>query len=181
MQELPPKEQERLFKKIDFERGKGKTTNYSATYGASGDTISGAANLSKFEGSELHKAYWDKNWSINAIAEDQKVKNCLGGKWLYNPISKFWYSLRFEKDKFSTLNQGSGVYAFDMWIKNFMEFRPQLTGQMHDEVILTVKKGNREAAEKLLRDAIVKTNEQLKLNRDLDIDVQFGDSYAEIH
>lgn len=49
------------------------------------------------------------------------------------------------------------------------------------EIILTVKKGNREQCEKLLRDAIKATNEELKLNRELDIDVQFGDNYAEIH
>ena len=101
--------------------------------------------------------------------------------WLWNPISKLWYSLRYEKDIFSTLNQGSGVYCFDTWIKHFRKKRPQLTGQMHDEVILEVKKGHREGAEKLLRDAIDETNKELKLNRDLDIDVQFGDTYAEIH
>lgn len=150
-------------------------------YGASGKTVARGANIPVHEGETLVKKYWDRNWAVAKVAEDQKTKTCLDSMWLFNPISKFWYSLRFEKDKFSTLNQGSGVYAFDMWIKNFMEVRPQLTGQMHDEVILTVKKGNRKAAEKLLRDAIVKTNEQLKLNRELDIDVQFGDNYGEIH
>ncbi len=49
------------------------------------------------------------------------------------------------------------------------------------EVILTVKKGNRDKVTKMLKEAIAKTNEQLKLNRDLDVDVQFGNSYAEIH
>lgn len=49
------------------------------------------------------------------------------------------------------------------------------------EVILTILKGHREACEKLLRDAIKETNEELNLNRELDIDVQFGDNYAEIH
>ena len=49
------------------------------------------------------------------------------------------------------------------------------------EVILTIKKGHREGCTKLLRDAIKKTNEQLNLNRELDIDVQYGNSYANIH
>lgn len=101
--------------------------------------------------------------------------------WLFNPVSKFWYSLRYPKDIFSTLNQGTGVYCFDIWIYNFRKERPQLTGQMHDEVILTVKKGEREKIKKLLKKAIAKTNRQLKMNRELDIDVQFGDNYAEIH
>ena len=101
--------------------------------------------------------------------------------WLLNPVSGFWHSLRAEKDIFSTLNQSTGVFCFDLWIKNILELRPQLTGQMHDEIILTVKVGHREAVEKFLRDAIKKTNEQLQLNRDLDVDVQFGDRYSEIH
>jgi len=97
------------------------------------------------------------------------------------PSKQNRYSLRHKKDRFSTLNQGTGVFCFDNWIKNFREKRPQLTGQMHDEIILTIKKGHREGCEKLLIDAIDKTNEELKLNRELGVDVQFGDSYAEIH
>jgi DNA polymerase I-like protein with 3'-5' exonuclease and polymerase domains len=52
---------------------------------------------------------------------------------------------------------------------------------MHDEVILCIKKGNREKAEALLREAIRETNEELKLNVSLNIDIQFGGSYAAIH
>lgn len=167
--------------KFGMERSKAKTANYACVYGAAGSTVARGANIPVEEGNRLVEVYWERNWAVKKVAEVQRVKNCLGGKWLFNPISKFWYSLRSDKDRFSTLNQGSGVYCFDMWIQNFMKKREQLTGQMHDEVILTIKKGKRDLAEKLLRDAINETNEQLKLNRDLDIDVQFGDSYAEIH
>jgi DNA polymerase III epsilon subunit-like protein len=158
-----------------------KTANYSCTYGAGGKTLATTLDISLKEGTDIVQAYRDKNWSIEAIAESCKTKQCLGGDWLYNPVSKFWYSLRHKKDRFSTLNQGTGVYCFDIWIYNFRKKRPQLTGQMHDEVILTVRKGHREACEKLLRDAITRTNKQLKLNRTLDVDIQFGKSYAEIH
>jgi hypothetical protein len=101
--------------------------------------------------------------------------------WLWNPVSKFWYSLRHNKDRFSTLNQGTGVYCFDIWIANFRKKGIKLTGQMHDEIITKTKKGQRENVEGILRDAMVLTNKQLKLNRELGIDVQFGDNYAEIH
>lgn len=167
--------------KHSVQRAKAKTANYACVYGAVGATVARGAGISKKEGEDLVEKYWERNWAVKKVAEVQKVKNCLGGMWLWNPVSKLWYSLRYDKDRFSTLNQGTGVFCFDVWIKNFREVRPQLTGQMHDEIILTVKKGHREEVEKLLRDAIIKTNEQLKLNRELDIDVQFGDSYAEIH
>lgn len=101
--------------------------------------------------------------------------------WLLNPVSGFWYSLRYPKDIFSTLNQGTGVYCFDIWIYNFRRKRSQLTGQMHDEVILCSKVGNRKKIKKLLKDSIKLTNKQLNLNRDLDVDVQFGNNYSEIH
>ena len=168
-------------KKCSGERSKAKTANYACVYGAKGATVARAAGFSLKEGEELVDKYWLRNWSVKKIAEEQLVKQCLGGMWLFNPVSKFWYSLRYDKDRFSTLNQGTGVYCFDVWIRNFRVLRSQLTGQMHDEVILHIKKGHRKGAEKLLRDAIVKTNEELKLNRDLDIDVQFGDNYAQIH
>lgn len=158
-----------------------KTANYSCTYGAGGKTLAVTLDIPVQEGMDIVNAYREKNWSIDAIAEDCITKQCLNGMWLYNPVSKFWYSLRHKKDRFSTLNQGTGVFCFDMWIYNFRKKRPQLTGQMHDEVILCLKKGNRDECEKLLQDAIKKTNRQLKLNRELGVDVQFGDNYAEIH
>jgi len=157
------------------------TITGNCVYGAAGATVARAGGMTPEEGVDLVEKYWVRNWSVKDIARDQRVKTCLKGKWLFNPVSKFWYSLRSDKDRFSTLNQGTGVYCFDMWIKNFMEVRYQLTGQMHDEVILLVKKGNRDKVIKLLKDAIKKTNEQLNLNRELDVDVQFGHSYAEIH
>lgn len=164
-----------------FERAKSKTANYACVYGAGGATVARGAGIPKSEGEILVKKYWERNWAVEKVAEVQKTKRCLDSSWLFNPVSKMWYSLRTDKDRFSTLNQGTGVFCFDVWIKNFMDKRDQLTGQMHDEVILTTKKGEREQIEKLLKDAIHLTNKQLKLNRDLDVDVQFGDSYAEIH
>lgn len=175
-------EHKKGIKKYSSERSTAKTANYACVYGAGGATVArGVDGMTKAEGEVLVEKYWERNWSVKKIAEDQKVKLCMGNMWLFNPVSRFWYSLRTDKDRFSTLNQGTGVYCFDMWIYNFRQKRKQLTGQMHDEVILTVKKGHREDITKLLKESIQTTNKQLKLNRDLDIDVQFGNSYAEIH
>ncbi|MNV79603.1 DNA polymerase I [compost metagenome] len=162
-------------------RAVGKKVNYTAVYGAGGAAIGRAAGQSKQKGEALKEVYWKRNWSVLAIAAEQIVKKCLGGMWLFNPVSELWYSLRYEKDRFSTLNQGTGVYCFDKWIMEFRKRRPQLTGQVHDEVVLTVKKGYREEVIKLLKEAIAVVNEELKLNRELDVDVQFGQSYADIH
>lgn len=171
----------KVYKALKVIRAVGKKANYTCVYGAGDAAVARAIGRPLAEGAKMKKAYWERNWSVLAIAEEQIVKKCLGGMWLFNPVSELWYSLRYEKDRFSTLNQGTGVYCFDMWIMEFRKKRPQLTGQMHDEVILTVKKGYREQVIKLLKDAVQAVNDKLKLNRELDIDVQFGDSYASIH
>ena len=162
-------------------RHPAKTTNYAATYGARGPTIARAAGCSEVEGDMLYEAYWKRNWSITAIADECLVKNSRGMKWLYNPVGKIWLFLKADKDRFSTLNQGTGTYCFDRWVFHILSRRPQLTAQFHDEVILELKKGNQEAMTKILKDAIHDVNDELKLNRELDCDVDYGASYAEIH
>ena len=181
MKALPPDKQKALIDKVDAARKKGKATNYSATYGAGGATIARAAGVSEQEGKKLHEAYWRLNWSIPAIADGLTTKVCRRQKWLYNPVSRLWYSLRAGKDRWSTLNQGTGVWCFDTWVKYQREKKLPQAGQMHDETINLVKEENKERAEKTLRWAIDQTNKELKLNRELDIDIQFGLNYSEIH
>ena len=158
-----------------------KGVNYACVYGAGGPRVAITAGVSERRGYELVEAYWKRNWSVKAIAEDQVVKTCNGSKWLFNPVSKLWYSLRHEKDRFSTLNQGTGVYCFDTWVKHVRKNGPPLLAQFHDEVVLLVRKGKRDKATAHLKAAIKKTNEELKLNRELDCSVDFGPSYADIH
>lgn len=158
-----------------------KQTNYSCQYGAGGATVARAAGLTKREGDKLVEAYWKRNWAVKAVPKTIKTKKEFGSMWLLNPISNLWYSLRTEKDIFSTLVQGSGDYCFSTWKKHVLSRREQLTGNFHDELVLHVKKGYRKQAEQLLRWAIRETNKELRLNRELDIDVQFGECYADIH
>ena len=172
--------------KVEYGRLSGirhpaKTTNYAATYGAGGATIARAAGCTEEQGDTLHQAYWKRNWSITAIADECIVKNSRGMKWLWNPVGKIWLFLKADKDRFSTLNQGTGTYCFDRWVFHILERRPQLTAQFHDEVILELKKGNQEVMTKILKDAIKDVNDELKLNRELDCDVDYGASYADIH
>lgn len=170
-----------LFKSLHVLRKQGKQTNYSCVYGAGAESVARDAKLPLHKGKALVETYWKRNWSVKAIARDQRVKSALGVMWLYNPVAKLWYYLKHDKDRFSTLNQGTGTFCFDSWVKKFRSKRSQLTGQFHDEVILTVKKGHREKAVALLKWAIGEVNKELKLNRSLDVDVEFGDRYSDIH
>ena len=158
-----------------------KGANYACTYKVGAATLSRATGLSEKDAGALIESYWVRNWALKAVEESLDTKPCLGTKWLKNPINGFWYHLKADKDKFSTLNQGTGTYAFDMWIKEVLSKREQMTGQFHDEIIINVSKGHRDRCTKFLKSCVQKVNEKLKLNRDLDIDVQFGESYKDIH
>ncbi|MNQ21502.1 DNA polymerase I [compost metagenome] len=158
-----------------------KSVNYACVYGAGGPRVAITAGVSDARGYALVEAYWKRNWSVKAIAEDCVVKTCNGIRWLFNPVSKLWYSLRHDKDKFSTLNQGTGVFCFDTWVKHVSHDGPPMLAQFHDEVILLIKKGKRDKCEAHLKKAIQLTNQELQLNRELDCSVDFGSSYAQIH
>lgn len=150
-------------------------------YGAGVSRLAITCGIDYAEAKKVHETYWKRNWAIKAVADEQTIKYVRDEMWLYNPISKFWYSLRQKKDIFSTLVQGSGVYCFDTWVMIVLSDRPQLTGQFHDEVILTVKKGYRDHIKEWLKQTIKTTNEYLNLNRELDIGIEFGERYSDIH
>jgi hypothetical protein len=129
----------------------------------------------------LHNGYWKKNWSVKRIANDVVFKKIGDQMWLYNPVSRFWYSLRYDKDKFSTLNQSSGVYCFDTWVRNIRKKQIKLCGQFHDEVAFPIKKERKEEIKLLLNQAMDEANDELKLNVKLSISIDFGSNYAETH
>lgn len=158
-----------------------KSANYACTYGAQPARIARELGISKAQAQKLYDGYWARNWSIEKISKNCRVKTLDGLKWLWNPVAEIWYYLKHEKDRFSTLNQGTATYCFDTWVKFIREKRKQLTAQFHDEIVLLIKEGFESQCEKLLRDCEDKTNELLKLNRKLDIGVDFGRTYADIH
>jgi hypothetical protein len=175
------KEDKAEYGRIKKARSIFKNGNYACQYGAGPPRLVITCGISLDEAKKLHKAYWKRNWAIKAVAEEQVVRVIDDQMWLYNPISGFWYSLRTEKDIFSTLVQGTASYCFDTWVAHILAERPQLTAQFHDEVVLNVRKGNQQEIRDFLQETIEETNEFLQLNRRLDIGVQFGERYSSIH
>ena len=91
-------------------RNKSKTVNFAGVYGAGPPKIALTTGMPLPQAVKLHKTYWERNKAVKLVAGSAITKTLrFEGEeqmWLYNPVSKFWYSLRYEKDKFSTLNQG---------------------------------------------------------------------------
>lgn len=178
---VPTAEQKSRYDFITEVRGKAKVVNFSGVYGA------GAAKMAKTLKStlefaqKLHTAYWERNKAVKQVEASVVYKELHGQLWLYNPVSRFWYTLRALKDRFSTLNQGTGVYCFDT---NLMFIRKQgikIFLQYHDEWAAPVKVGEEEQTKQKLNLAISQVNDMLKLNVPLGISMDFGLKYSDIH
>ena len=158
-----------------------KVVNYSATYGIGASKLARETGMSLSEAANLLEAFWSRNWSVEAVAKTLEVREVNGSMWLKNPVSGFWYSLRSDKDRFSTLNQGTGVFCFDSWLAICIKNGVKAIGQFHDEVIALVPNGQEEETATIMKGAIQRLNTKLALNVPLDVDPQFGNNYAEIH
>lgn len=158
-----------------------KVVNYSATYGVGAATLSRGTGMSKGDAQKLLDAFWKRNWSLEKVANNLRTRELFGSMWLQNPVSGFWYSLRSEKDRFSTLNQGTGVYCFDTWVALCRKNGIKTIGQFHDEIIALVQKGQEKSVEAIMHDAAKMLNDKVKLNVPLGVDAQFGETYADIH
>jgi DNA polymerase I-like protein with 3'-5' exonuclease and polymerase domains len=172
------------YKKLKAKRHGAKTTNYACTYGAMPPKIAAQADIPLSQAKELYNAYWDRNNAIRKVASAQHVETLDeydNEKWLLNPVSGFYYSLRHEKDRFSTLNQGTGSYCFDTWIGFVLKEREQITGQFHDEGIWVTPEGYEQRQVEILERAIEKANKYLDLNVQLRISYEFGTNYGEVH
>ena len=158
-----------------------KVVNYSATYGVGAPKLARETGMSKGEAKTLLDAFWSRNWAIEKVASTVRVREVMDGMWLLNPVSGFWHSLRSDKDRFSTLNQSTGVFCFDTWVAICRKNGIKAVGQFHDEIIALVKKGDEGKVENLMHEAAIMLNDKVKLNVPLGTDVQFGNTYADIH
>lgn len=166
-----------------LERQKGKVVNFSATYKVGAKTLARNMKVSEKEAKKILDAYWDRNWAIKKFETTCLVKNIDGQMWVKQPVSGFWYTLRTQKDIFSTVNQGTAVYVFDIWCKHLRNLGLKISGQTHDELIVECKFSdyNFEEVKGLIKESMNKVNEELKLNVEIKCSVDFGRTYLDVH
>lgn len=158
-----------------------KVANYSCIYGVGAEKLGKTVGMKVKEAKRLIQSYWDRNWSIKQLPNDIEVKTIDDQMWLLNPVSNLWYSVRSERDIFSTLNQGTGAFVFDVWLMYMIEDGIIPFLQYHDEMVALVRKGDEERARGIVEEAMERVNDLLKLNVTISVDVQFGKNYAEVH
>lgn len=162
-------------------RKDAKQVNFACTYGSGIPKIVLTSGIPVETATILHQTFWKRNWAIKKIANSLKVKTVNGQMWLLNPVSQFWYSLRNEKDKFSTLNQGTATYCFDNYVREMRKRGARMCGQFHDEYLTRIKSGTEQKVKKLAQESIQEVNNQLKLNVELGISIDFGKDYSCVH
>lgn len=166
-----------------LERQKGKVVNFSATYKVGAKTLARNMKVSEKEAKKILDAYWERNWAIKKFESTCKVKSIGEQMWVRQPVSGFWYTLRTQKDIFSTVNQGTAVYVFDIWCKYLRQLGIRISGQTHDEVVLRVPFSERsfEETTSLIEESMRLVNEELKLNVEIKCSVDFGRTYLDVH
>lgn len=171
----------KVYHEIESKRFLAKTTNFACVYGAGPPKISKTTGMPLKDAQLLHKTYWQMNKAVKQVAANIKIKEIDGQKWCFNPVSKFWYSLRVEKDVFSVINQGTGVYIFDSFIRKVREKGIIIRLQYHDEILIYLKITEKDKVKKILQDSIEEINSEIKLNVPLGISVDFGENYSMVH
>ena len=180
MKALPKGEQAQLIAEIKAIRKVYKMVNYSAVYGVGAKTLARQADISVHKAAKIISSYWQRNWAVTKVAENIQIRKILDELWIFNPVSKMWYNLRYDKDRWSTLNQSTGVFVFDKFVSYCKKGGLNIVMQMHDEVLVDCK-GNAEKVKDVLEEAIAKTNEDLGMNIPFHIDYKFGSTYAAVH
>lgn len=94
------------FERIDSTRFETKTANFSLIYGAGPQKLSDTTGISIDKCRKIHKSFWEINKGIRQVSNRLIVKEIFKQKWMQNPLNKFWYFVKSEKDLFSLLNQG---------------------------------------------------------------------------
>lgn len=189
MRGMVEEEEEKSY--IHGRREAAKPVNYLSVYGGTAKALMIQTGWDKERCEKAIDAYWEKNWSVKAIAAEQVVfvDGVKGFSWLINPINGFCYSVRSEKDYFSTLAQGTGSFFFDVWIFKILDKQEELWGRKtqtmsyHDEGAWVFRDTPkfREAFTKIIKDSIKEVSEEYLLRRELDADIQFARSYGDVH
>ena len=174
-------EENKIYQELDFKRFQSKTGNFASVYGAGASKLSSVLKCTMEFATNFHEAYWVRNEAVKKVASNTITKKIGEQLWLYNPVSKLWYSLRVEKDIFSVLNQGTGAYVEDRWIFHMRKKGLKMILQYHDEVAFYLKKEDRDISEKIVHDSMEEVNKELQLNVPIKVSMDFGVKYSEIH
>jgi hypothetical protein len=170
------------FKRLKEVRHVSKQVNFSAQYSVGVKTLARNMKTTEKEAKKILDAYWEKNKAVKVFTASLEVKTINGQMWLKQPISKFWYTLRYDKDKLSTGVQGSAVYIFDMWLKGIRERGVKVFMQIHDEFMTILDSDfDKDKIKQIANDSIKDINDMLNSPVKMGCSLDMGLNYCEVH
>lgn len=75
----------------------------------------------------------------------------------------------------------TGVFCFDMWVREVRSLGIVVSMQYHDEVLFSIPEGMEDTYREKLESAIQTVNRKLKLNVPLGVSMLFGLNYSDVH
>ena len=169
------------FSRIDKIRNTYKVLNYMSLYSASARRIAKELGVHIREGERIHKAYWDKNFSVKTVSDNAMTKNLNLTNWIYNEKVRVWFENRSDHTKFSALNQGFGSIVFYMWVREVRRREIKITLNYHDEIQVKVLPQDVETVKNNLQSAMDAINNQLNLRVPIEMSIQVGHNYGDTH
>ncbi len=176
------KEELARYKALKLVRQDSKIVNFSSIYNVGAKTLARNMKKTEKEARNILDAYWKKNKAVKQFAQSLNVKTVRGQMWLQQPLSRFWYTLRNDRDRFSTCNQGNAVYIFDMWGKHIREQGLKMSYQSHDEWLMVLpNEFSKDKVKEIINNAIQKVNELIDSPVKIGCSVDFGFRYSDVH
>lgn len=169
------------FKRLSKVRHSCKTTNYSATYGASYKKIAESADIPEKEAKALHSTYWTLNWSVKKFAESLETKIADGKTWIYSPFTKLWLLLSSDHIRFSAVNQNFGSCVFDTFLWYLVEAGVKPIMTIHDELSFYINEGQEDWARKVIKESMDKVNKAFNQPIKFESEPEFATSYGNVH
>lgn len=170
------------FSAIDKIRYIYKTANYALTYNAGATTLSKQCDIPVEKAKKLVTSYRKLNRAQYVFTDSCLIKEDYRSTWIYNPINRFWYELRKDIDRLSTIVQGTGAFVFNVWKYNIKQLLGSvILFEAHDEILAVVKEEDKEYVRDKIEEAMEITNRQLQLNVELSCGIKFGKRYSDVH
>jgi hypothetical protein len=169
------------FKRLSKVRHSAKTTNYSATYGASYKKIAESADIPEKDAKALHSTYWELNWSVKKFANDLKTKDVDGRTWIYSPFTKLWLLLTSDHIRFSAVNQNFGACVFDTFLWFLIQAGVKPIMNIHDELSFYINEGQEDWARRVIKESMDKVNAIFNQPIKFESEPEFATSYGNVH
>ena len=179
-----------LYKKecgIIINRDVAKTCNYALNFGAGVKKLSNILECKENMARKLHKIWWNDKKPVLQLKKQLEIASEMRFPRFIKGLDGRKVFIRNKKDLVNTLIQSAGsivnknitVFIDDMIRES--EIDANLVLNYHDEVNYEIKKADINQLKDIINKAIYKVNNKFNFKVPMEMDVQIGNNWAEVH